>query len=79
MAQGFLPVTYFGGARAGEAGKNREQLPPEDTALFAQAVCLSIPLLAPPFLCTVSLSSSPFIFAFTISLHPEAVQTMLRA
>lgn len=59
MAQESLPFTYLGGARAGEAVKNREKLSLEDTALFAPAVCLSIPPLAPSFLCTLSLFLSP--------------------
>lgn len=76
-AQGSLPFTYLGAARAGEIGKNREKQCPEETALFARVVCLSIPLLALLFPCTLSLFSSPVIFPFTISLHSEAIQTML--
>lgn len=78
-AQGFLLSTYFGGPRAAEAGKSREKLPPGNIALFAPAAYLCIPLLAPPFLCTLSLFSSLFIFPFNISFHPEALQTMLPA
>lgn len=58
MAQESLSFTYLGGARAGDV-KNREKLSLEDTALFAPAVCLSIPPLAPSFLCTLSLFLSP--------------------